>query len=140
MVIRSGLFPRQHLEDRAVLRDKRPFLHEEEDACGGRLQHLPHGAVRRAQQEGELFAAPHVRASELHPAQQPRRTGGNLRQVFLRDYAGGMPWRILAADDAAGVEEADDGAQRLLRGGLVDLVRLARVQGEGLRAGKLPEL
>ncbi len=55
-------------------------------------------------------------------------------------YAGDMPGGILAADDAAGVEEADDGSQRLLRGGFVDFVRLSRVQGVRLRTGELPRV
>ena len=49
-----------------------------------------------------------------------------------------MTRRGFAADDPAAVEEADDGAQALIRRGLVDFARLARIEGIRLRAAELP--
>ena len=67
-----------------MLGDERAILNEEEHARGRGLEHFLHRAIQRADDEGQLLAAAHMRARMLHPAQQARRLRGDGKDVSIR--------------------------------------------------------
>ena len=132
--------PGKHLEYGTVLGDERAILNEKEDASHGSFEHLADGTVQGVQEEGELLAPAHMGSREFDAAQKSRTSGGNLGQVLLADDARDVPRGVIATDDAPVVQEADDGAQRLIRGALVQFVRFAGVKREGGPLNRAPRM